>query len=225
MSVNVFVVAAICGNWWVESGVNPGIWENLTVGAPGYGLGQWTDITTQSGSVYRRTQLFNYLSANGYAQDSGDGQLAFFLYENYWIPGSSYYGNLFTDLQDFLSYVPASPTNQELETLTYAFQQGWEMPIAAQPIRYQYALDVLNYLVNNINNPRVPWVSGNYYLPAGDRYSNCMLIYDYLNGYIPPTPPTPTVLPNYLKAGLKHIMKKRKKGLYDPSKRKRTILF
>lgn len=223
MSVNVFVVAAICGNWWVESGVNPGIWENLTVGAPGYGLGQWTDVP--SAGLYRRSRLFNWLSANGYSQDSGDGQLAYFLYENYWTSGTGMYSALFTDLPDFLAYVPPSPTNQELETLTYAFQQGWEGLSTPQTVRYNAALDVLDYLVNNINNPRVPWVSGNYYLPAGDRYSNCMLIYDYLNGYIPPTPPTPIVLPNYLKAGLKHIMKKRKKESYDPAKRKRTILF
>ena len=65
---NLKVVAAICGNFFQESGVNPGIWENLTPGAPGYGLGQWTDNPP---NVYRRTALFNWLSANGYAQDSG----------------------------------------------------------------------------------------------------------------------------------------------------------
>ena len=37
-------IAAMCGNWESESGINPGIWENLDYGNlnTGYGLVQWT---------------------------------------------------------------------------------------------------------------------------------------------------------------------------------------
>ena len=35
-------IAAVCGNAQYESTINPGIWQNLTVGTGGYGLVQWT---------------------------------------------------------------------------------------------------------------------------------------------------------------------------------------
>ena len=37
-------IAAMCGNWESESGINPGIWEHLDYGNmnTGYGLVQWT---------------------------------------------------------------------------------------------------------------------------------------------------------------------------------------
>ena len=40
-------IAAMCGNWEVESSINPGIWENLDYGntSGGYGLVQWTPAT------------------------------------------------------------------------------------------------------------------------------------------------------------------------------------
>ena len=37
ISSNLYVIAAICGNFYQESTVNPGIWEGLTPNAPGYG--------------------------------------------------------------------------------------------------------------------------------------------------------------------------------------------
>lgn len=224
MSVNVFVVAAICGNWWVESNVNPGIWENLDPQKPppaGYGLGQWTDWPAYN--LYRRTQLFNWLSANGYAQDSGNGQLAYFVHEDYWTSGTGTYSALFLNLQDFLSYVPASPTNAELETLTYAFQQGWEGLSTPQTIRYQHALDVLDYLIQHGSDPRQPWISGNRYLSINEIYSNCLLVYDYFNGYVPPTPPTPTPINKHIIAAIRARLKRKKDD--DFPKRKPTAVF
>lgn len=41
-------IAAICGNMQSESGINPGIWENLTPYGGGYGLVQWTPYTKYS---------------------------------------------------------------------------------------------------------------------------------------------------------------------------------
>lgn len=224
MAVNVIVVAAILGNWWTESNINPGAWENYTVGSPGYGLGQWTDITTQWGSVNRRTQLFNYLSTHGYQQSDGTGQMEFFEYENYWTSGTGQYSALFLNLQDFLSYVPTGSQLPELETLTYAFQQGWEGIPTPQFIRYSYAQNCLDYLIQHGTDPRQPWYAQNSLLALNESYSNCLLVYDYLNGYIPPpTPPTPTVIPDYVKAVLKKLRKDRLRD--DPSKRKRSILF
>lgn len=41
-------IAAMCGNMQGESGINPGIWENLQPYAGGYGLVQWTPYTKLS---------------------------------------------------------------------------------------------------------------------------------------------------------------------------------
>lgn len=223
MAVHVIVVAAILGNWWTESYINPGAWQGYVVGGPGYGLGQWTDITTSQGSVYRRTALFNYLSTHGYQQDDGNGQLEFFEYENYWTSGTGQYSSLFLNLQDFLSYIPTGSQLPELETLTYAFQQGWEGIRTIQTIRYSYAQNCLDFLIQHGTDPRKPWYKQNSPLALNESYSNCLLVYDYLNGVIPP-PPTPTVLTNYMKAifGKRRI---RKEQDDDIAKRKRTILF
>ena len=114
---NLYVIAAICGNFYQESTVNPGIWENLTVNAPGYGLGQWTDNPPQ---VMRRTALFNWLSANNYAQDSGDGQLAFLVHEDLWIP-SLIQPSAYNTLTDYFN-----STSTNITDLVEEFQYHWE---------------------------------------------------------------------------------------------------
>ena len=62
-----YAVCAMMGNMWVESHVNPGIWQNLDAGNTdlGFGFVQWTPAT----------KLFSWLDANGYAHDSWTGQL------------------------------------------------------------------------------------------------------------------------------------------------------
>lgn len=220
MAVDVFVIAAMCGNFWGESGVNPGIWEGLTVGAPGYGLGQWTDIPP---TLYRRTQLFNWLSANGYSQDSGDGQLAYLVYENYWLQNGQY-GSLFLNLQDFLNYVPATPSLSELETLTYAWNQGWEgIPIDTN--RFTWAQQILDYLVQHGSDPRDPWYKGNYYLSTSERYKNCLLIYDYFNGTPPPPPPPPTPIPDEAFLTIIGKIHKKKESELDVQRKRPSVLF
>lgn len=62
-----YAVCAMMGNMWVESHVNPGIWQNLDAGNTdlGFGFVQWTPAT----------KLFSWMDANGYAHDSWTGQL------------------------------------------------------------------------------------------------------------------------------------------------------
>lgn len=45
---SVNAICAILGNMQEESGINPGIWENLSPGIGGYGLVQWTPYTKYS---------------------------------------------------------------------------------------------------------------------------------------------------------------------------------
>lgn len=64
--------AAVLGNMQAESGINPGIWENLTPYAGGYGLAQWTPYTKYS----------DWATGEGYTwQDNGDAELARISYE------------------------------------------------------------------------------------------------------------------------------------------------
>ena len=190
-TIDLLVISAILGNWWTESGLNPGIWEGTVVGNPGYGLGHWTDVP--SAGLDRRTRLFNWLFANGYSQDDGIGQLTYFLpaNENYWTSGTGQYSRLYLNLQDFLAYQPPSQTMAELETLTYAFQQGWEGLTTPQTVRYNNAVSIYSYLRDNAATAiRQPWYKGNYYLTTAQSQSNALLIYDFFAG-TPPTPPTP----------------------------------
>lgn len=182
-STNLFVIAAICGNFWQESTVNPGIWENLTVGAPGYGLGQWTD----NAQVSRRTALFNYLSANGYAQDSGYGQLKFFIDENVWNPlGAGGHVSSYLNLSAYLA-----STSNSLRDLTLEFMYHWEgISDGTEATRFQYAGIFYDAFIVDTGN-RVPWHASNSYLSPTEAEENALHIMDFFLGGSPPDPPTP----------------------------------
>lgn len=191
ITTNLYVVAAICGNFWQESTVNPGIWENLTVGAPGFGLGQWTD----NAEVSRRTALFNYLDSHGYSRDSGDGQLEFLVYENSWLGNGAGYQSAYASLSDFFA---SSSTN--LDDLTMEFFHQWEgIDDGTGQIRKDAARDFYDYLSND-DGTRRPWYSSNSYNSKLHANYNCLRIMDYLFDTTP-TPPTP-IPPHERKKGM-----------------------
>lgn len=178
---NPYVVAAICGNFWQESTVNPGIWEGLVIGNPGFGLGQWTDNPP---IVMRRTALFDYLDAHGYSRDSGDGQLEFLIYEDLWIPSliqqSAY--NTLTD------YFNSSSTS--LSDLVLEWMYHWEgINDGSDANRLSFAQTVLPY-IQNPPTGRDPWHTSNSYNSQANAIENSLLIRDYLMG-TGPTPPGP----------------------------------
>lgn len=190
ITTNLHVIAAICGNFWQESTVNPGIWENLTVGAPGFGLGQWTDNPP---IVERRTALFNWLDANGYARDSGEGQLAFLVYENIWIP-TSFQQSSYQTLTDFFN-----STSTSTAELTEEWMFHWEgINDGSYDNRLNFALSVYNFL-NSGEIRREPWFSSNNYLTTNEARWNCLRIMDFFLGEEPPEPPTPPVPPYHRK--------------------------
>ena len=186
ISTNLHVIAAICGNFWQESTINPGIWENLTVGAPGYGLGQWTDNPP---IVERRTALFNWLDANGYARDSGPGQLAFLVYENLWIP-STFTPSAYQTLTDFFN-----STSTNTAYLTEEWMWHWE---GIDDGSYTTRLDAARYYYNafiNDDGNRTTWWSSNSYLDmTTTALENALLIKDFFLGT---TPPGPGPIPPY----------------------------
>lgn len=202
ISNNLYVIAAICGNFYQESTVNPGIWEGLTVGAPGYGLGQWTDNPP---SVMRRTALFNWLDANGYARDSGDGQLAFLVYENLWIP-SLISPSAYSTLTDFFQ-----STSTNLQDLVLEWMYHWEgINDGTDRIRYSAAQHFLDAFQND-DGTRLPWFTGNYYLSLNaESTDNALRIMDFFLGSSPPGPQPPP--DDELIAMLNLARKKKMKG-------------
>lgn len=204
-STNLYVIAAICGNFYQESTINPGIWENLTVGAPGYGLGQWTDNPP---TVMRRTALFNWLSLHGYSQDSGEGQLAFLIHEDVWLGNGAGYQSAYSSLTDFLN-----STSTNLSDLTYEFFHQWEgIDDGTGPVRLQFAEDCLDRFQKDKGN-RDPWYSSNSYNSIVHAYMNAYLVKDFFTG-TSPTPPGPGPDPtdDELIAMLKTARKKKLKG-------------
>lgn len=195
---NLYVVAAICGNFWQESTVNPGIWENLTVGAPGYGLGQWTD----SVGVSRRTALFNWLDDHGYPHDSGEGQMRFLVYEDLWIP-SLISPSAYQTMTDFFNSNSTSLHDCVLEWMYH-----WEgINDGTDSVRLTAAQRYYNLFTND-DGTRQPWTAGNRYLSQQEADYNALLIKDFLYG--PVTPPQPS--DEEIIALISAVMKLRKKG-------------
>lgn len=210
ISTNLHVIAAICGNFYQESTVNPGIWEGLVVGNPGYGLGQWTDNPPV---VMRRTALFDWLNNNSYPQDSGEGQLKFLVHENIWIP-QTFTQSQYNTLTEFFN-----STDTSTARLVEEFMYHWEgINDSSYNTRLDYALHIYNIL-NNPPSTRKAWYSGNYYLDNTvliDGYSACdwnsLLVYDFFTGNTP-EPPEPGELTNEeILAIFRKIIRKKKNG-------------
>ena len=182
ISTNLYIIAAICGNFWQESQVNPGAWENWTVGDPGFGLGQWTDNPPV---VMRRTALFQWLADNGYARQDGEGQLEFLVHEDLWIP-TLIQQSAYSTLTDYFQ-----STSTNLSDLVYEWMYHWEgINDGSYQNRYTFASVALNAFQND-GGVRQPWTAGNYQISMQEALDNAMLIKDFFIGTTPPTPPGP----------------------------------
>lgn len=209
ISNNLYVIAAICGNFWQESQVNPGAWEGWTVGNPGYGLGQWTDNPPV---VMRRTALFDWMDANNYAHDSGPGQLAFLIHEDLWIP-SLFQQSAYNTMTEFLQ-----STSTDMQALVREWMYHWEgIDDGSFNTRWAAALDFLNFYTDNSGSAyREPWYSGNYQISFNQACWNAMHIFDFFleeepPGPEPPEPPEPPT-DDELVALLNLARKKKMKG-------------
>lgn len=203
---NLYVIAAICGNFWQESQVNPGAWEGWTVGNPGFGLGQWTDNPP---AVMRRTALFNWLDANGYAHDSGDGQLAFLVHEDVWIP-SLFQQSSYNTLTEFFQ-----STSTDMQALTREWMYHWEgINDNSFNTRWAAALDFYNFFVDNSGSAyREPWFVGNYQISFNEACWNSMRVMDFFLGEEPgpgPGPDEPTE--EEILAIVRTALRRRRKG-------------
>lgn len=187
ISGNDWVIAAICGVWWGESGCNPAVWESLQVmpwdyvygtqgpNKGGYGLGQWTN--TGPGDGMRLERMYNELTRRGYSMEDGGAQLDYFAnIEKLWYPNTGTYDSL----EDFLN----SDSNV-VQDLVYEFIYNWE---GVQPWtelinqRVDYAIDAYRYiqLHKNDNPADYQWIFDNRYLASDKILNNVMCIYFWL---------------------------------------------
>lgn len=176
-----YVVSAICGCWWVESNVNPGVWESLTPVAwtalyrnntGGYGLGQWTN--TSAGDGMRLYRLYQWMTANHYQTGSMDGQLEYFAVENHWSHLKAY--SVFNSLSEFLN-----SDSTDLSTLVTQFLACWEgVPGNALQLRIQHAQTIYAYITAHANDPLPDPISSNNYLSEAQILNNALYIYKKL---------------------------------------------
>lgn len=183
LTISDYVVAAMCGNFAVESTVNPGVWESLIPCAwdyqyeytnrGGYGLGQWTNVGTPYGRNYQRHV---WMSAQGYADDDGYGQLDYILHENYWTPN---YGSIST-LEDFLT-----STLTDLGELTMMWLRNWEgIGTGTYQQRLNYANTFYSYIQAHLNDDPATytWIASNSYLSVSDMCNNVMCMFFGIGG-------------------------------------------
>lgn len=199
MATSIYVIAAMCGCWYRESGVNPGIWESLIPCAwdyeyeytskGGYGLGQWTNVGTSDGRLYR---LHQWVNANGYTDGDGNGQLAYITTEGYW--NGAYDGTgdnaqtrgSYGSLANFLN---SNSTN--IANLVWDFLANWEgVPGNAYSERLEWADKILTYLQAHAGES-ASWTSKNNYLSESQTYQNALCVYNYFSGYTPDPEPKP----------------------------------
>lgn len=171
---SLYVIAAMCGNFWTESNINPAIWENLDMGSytdlyKGYGIGQWTNV-----EVNGRLQTLNqWITSNGYNMYDGNAQLQYIKKENYWIRNNSF---SFQNLTEFLQ-----SESTDLDMLTNAWTRCWE-GITPQPQRRTQAATIYSYLEDHKDDSGLSWVKGNRYLTEAEIKNNAVLVYQFFNG-------------------------------------------
>lgn len=158
-----YVVAALCGNAWRESNINPGLSE---VGGGGFGLFQWTGG--------RRTALEAWLTDNGYELTDPYGQLNFLLVEDDW---SGEFGGI-TSLTEFFE-----SDSTDIAMLTEAFMTCWERPgIPALDERITHAQQCFDFITANAQNTSInAWVIKDGYLTESEILNNAVMLYRFMS--------------------------------------------
>lgn len=185
MASSIYVVAAMAGNFWQESTLNPALWQttphSFTSLLNGYGLGQWTN--TGGDTHGRLYQLYQYLTSHGYSLTSGNAQCEYVVYENVWYPTQE--AAAFPNLTAFLN-----SDSTDLTALTHAWNRGWEgIHDETWDLRVTYANQAYNYILEHWNDPNITeWKTSNTYLSNADRYNNSVMLYRYFGSDVPPHP-------------------------------------
>lgn len=106
-------IAGALGNIESESGINPGIWQNLyPTPSNGYGLVQWTPSTNYT----------NWAEQNGYAIDDGEGQC-------YWIANVTVTAGQWIGTPEYpITFDTFTSSTESPEYLASAFLHNFERP-------------------------------------------------------------------------------------------------
>lgn len=174
---SLYVISAICGNFWQESNINPAIWESLTPANwtddyHGYGLGQWTNV----GASRRLEDLYTWLVSNNYSITDGDAQCDYIVQENYWLAKPEY--PQYTTLNTFLN-----SNSTDIAELTHAFNWCWEgIHDSSWDERVTRAQQIYNYILAHANDTSITqWITGNRYLSDNERLNNAVMMYRHLS--------------------------------------------
>lgn len=198
--ISPYVVAAMCGCWARESGMNPGIWESLHpvpwnavwgeygANTGGYGLGQWTNTDgDHHGRLYK---LHQWVTENGYTDGNLYGQLNYIPVENVWHANPNPLG--YTSLTQFLT-----SDSTDLDALVESFLACWEgVPGNALDLRIGWAHKYYEFIYENAYLAPESWnqTSGNYYQDPLSKaaLANVMLVYWWAGGVEPDAPDKPS---------------------------------
>ena len=157
---SINAIAAMLGNMQSESGINPGIYENLdsTSTTNGFGLVQWTP----------NTKYKTWADANGYGSDYGDifGQIVRIRYEVenglQWISTTAYP----------LSFKAFTTSAESPEYLAQAFLYNYERPASLdQPARSTQAREWYNFILSVYPDTPIPSK------PNGKKEMSKLLLY------------------------------------------------
>ena len=159
---SVYVIAALAGNAWRESHINPSLQQ---VGGGAFGIFQWDGV--------RRDALLSWLSDIGYAPTDPNGQMEYLIVEGDW-QGS--YGGI-ASLDEFMQ-----SDSTDIAMLTTAFCTCWERPgVPALDERIQFANKALDYIQDNANNSTInTWITEPmYYLSESQALNNAVMMYRF----------------------------------------------
>lgn len=124
-------IAAMLGNMQAESGINPGIWENLTAYGGGYGLVQWTPYTKYS----------QWALNNGYAWiNNGNAEMARIFWESE--NNEQWFYNAEIGIAPPITFAEFTESELDYNTLSNYWLWFYEHPRdpgpATQALRQQY---------------------------------------------------------------------------------------
>lgn len=159
---SVYVIAALAGNAWRESHINPTLQQ---LGGGAFGIFQWDGT--------RRESLLSWLSDNGYESTDPNGQMQYLIVEGDW-QGS--YGGI-SSLDEFMQ-----SDSTDVAMLTTAFCTCWERPgVPALDERIQFANKALDYIRAHANDTSITtWeTEPMYYLTEAQALKNAVLMYRY----------------------------------------------
>ena len=161
------VIAALCGNSWKESQINPGLEEYG--GGGGWGLFQWTRS--------RRTAFESWCVQNGFTFDDPNGQVQYLIYENFWQPNALY---PFQTLTDFLN---SQSTNVEM--LTRAWEDCWEISDDSEAQiqeRIAWANQCYSYITIHAQDTSIfEWYISSQYITEQQTLNNAVMLYRILS--------------------------------------------